>query len=154
MNKKQARSFENIQLEIKDTLDRLGCLEVVQASSRHGDMRFLCRVHDENKWMTILNNFLLREKEESWYSFFGKKYFRKEGRLVYGWVIAFEADDLDTTSIRVRQVFSQINEALTTKKAEDELFGGGHTAVKLHWPSGSYNEKVSRRAKPMGVDSE
>ena len=84
MTIKKKKTTEKLQLEMKDTLESMSCMEVVSVSSRNGDIRFLSRVSDEPRWLKILNEFL--EKEEGWYSFIGKKYFINQGKLVYGWV--------------------------------------------------------------------
>lgn len=99
-------TIEKLQLEMKDTLEGLGMLEVVSASSRNGDIRFLCRVHDEKSWLQILTDFL--DNEGNWYSFIGKKYFRsKRGGLVFGWVLIFESEELDQAVQQIRRTFLQ-----------------------------------------------
>ena len=144
-----AKAFENIQLEVRDTIDRLKCVKVVLASSRHGDIRFLCRVIDENKWTQILNQFLRREHSKGWYSFFGKKYFINQGKLSYGWVIVFEADDLGTSALEIRKMFSGINEELFGDPLNDDTPAEEHDEVQLVWGSNYYNEKVTERVSTV-----
>lgn len=104
--KRKTDTLEKLQLEMKDTLEGMGMIDVVSASSRNGDIRFLCRVHDERQWLKILSEFL--SNEGNWYSFIGKKYFvSKSGGLVFGWVLIFESDALDKTVREVRKTFLQ-----------------------------------------------
>ena len=98
------KTTEKLQLEMKDTLESMGGMEVVSVSSRNGDIRFLSRVSDEPRWLKILNEFL--EKEDDWYSFIGKKYFLNQGRLVYGWVLIFESETLDKSVQNIRKLFT------------------------------------------------
>jgi hypothetical protein len=93
---------EKLQLELKDTIDGLGCGEVVAASSRNGDIRVLFRIHDEELWLTILSQYL--SDEGDWYSFVGKKYMWSSGRLAYGWVMVLESPNLDKTVTDVRKI--------------------------------------------------
>tara|TARA_B100000886_G_scaffold53223_1_gene32741 strand:+ start:55 stop:498 length:444 start_codon:yes stop_codon:yes gene_type:complete len=96
------KTLEKLQLEMKDTLEGMRFMDVVSASSRNGDIRFLCRVHDEKAWLRVLSEFLANEG--NWYSFIGKKYFvSKGGGLVFGWVLIFESDNLDATVQDVRK---------------------------------------------------
>ena len=110
------KTLEKLQLEMKDTLEGIGIIDVVSASSRNGDIRFLCRVHDEKTWLKILAEFL--SNEGSWYSFIGKKYFvSKGGGLVFGWVIIFESDDLDKTVQQARKTFLAAHNAIVSGEA-------------------------------------
>jgi hypothetical protein len=112
------RTMEKLQLEVKDTLESLGCMEVVSASSRGGDARFLCRVNDEPRWLRILFEYLSNEGD--WYSFIGKKYFIHEGRLVFGWVLIFESSDLDSAIQAVRSLLQKSQDIID----EDTMVGG------------------------------
>lgn len=124
-------TLEKLQLEMKDTLEGLGMIEVVSASSRNGDIRFLCRVHDEKAWLQILAEFLACEG--SWYSFIGKKYFTsKRGGLVFGWVLIFESQELDATVQEIRRNFLSAYSVLDTgslnagtSDADDKPIPGG-----------------------------
>ena len=78
------KNLENLQLELKDSVESLKCLEVVVVSSRKGDIRFLCRCFDEPLWLQAMSLFMQREQD--WYSFIGKKYFLDRGKLKFGWV--------------------------------------------------------------------
>lgn len=141
------KAFENIQLELRDTIDRLKCIEVLLASSRNGDIRFLCRVNDENKWAMILNQFLRREVNKGWYSFIGKKYFLHEGKMAYGWVLIFESEDLDKMSVQIRKMLANINEELFGRPLEENY--SEHEELTIDWGSNHYNKLVSRRAKEL-----
>ena len=135
--------LEKLQLEMKDTLESLDCMEVVSTSSRNGDIRFLCRVQDETRWLNIVTEFLARES--GWYSFIGKKYFSRQGSLVFGWVLIFESEELDktVTSIRAlfRAIYGEINE--NAQQAEDEP---GVVEISLPFNSG-YEERLQARVK-------
>lgn len=134
-------TLEKLQLEMKDTLEGLGMIEVVSASSRNGDIRFLCRVHDEKPWLQILSEFL--DNEGNWYSFIGKKYFSsKRGGLVFGWVLIFESDELDQAVQQIRrtflQAYSTVNESTGLKPStpvKDELYRGGNVGAGVNYDS-------------------
>lgn len=123
MADKKNNTLEKIQLEMKDTLEGLGFIDVVSASSRNGDVRFLCRVHDEKKWLKVLSEFL--SNEGSWYSFIGKKYFvSKSGSLVFGWVLIFESEDLDKAVQEIRRTllaaYTIVSEADSSQTEEEK----------------------------------
>ena len=131
-------TLEKLQLEMKDTLEGLGMVEVVSASSRNGDIRFLCRIHDEKAWLQVLAEFLANE--DNWYSFIGKKYFRsKRGGLVFGWVLIFESDDLDQAVQQIRRTFLQAytSTGLSTAAGDEEdvTMDGGLIAEGLNYDS-------------------
>lgn len=129
MKNSKNNTLEKLQLEMKDTLEGIGIIDVVSASSRNGDIRFLCRVHDEKTWLRILAEFLTNEG--SWYSFIGKKYFvSKGGGLVFGWVIIFESDDLDKTIQQARKTLlaaynTVVEGEESTPEAETTKIPGG-----------------------------
>lgn len=138
-------TLEKLQLEMKDTLEGMGMLEVVSASSRNGDIRFLCRVHDEKPWLKILSEFLANEG--NWYSFIGKKYFSsKRGSLVFGWVLIFEADDLDKTVQQIRRTFLKaysdvIGSHENRGVEEDAMFKGGEVGSGVNYDA-EFNGRV------------
>ena len=134
--------LEKLQLEIKDTLESLDCMEVVSTSSRNGDVRFLCRVLDEARWLKLLTEFLARES--GWYSFIGKKYFSKNGSLVFGWVLIFESEELDKAVTSIRALFREIHGEfpVASEKNDDE----GVLEISLPFNSG-YEERLQARVK-------
>jgi hypothetical protein len=149
-SKKESVSLEKLQLEMKETLETLGdCIQVVSASSRNGDMRFLCRVIDEERWLQILANFL--ENEGSWYSFIGKKYFMRHGKVVFGWVLIFESDELDKATQEIRKLFLSIRANLKRPvvdilKADDS----GLVEVPLPFIEGSgFEAKMQERVRTV-----
>ena len=109
-----ARVLEKLQLEMKETIDSLECIQTVSVSSRNNDIRFLCRVFDEAQWLGIISEFL--ERESGWYSFIGKKYFLNEGQLVFGWVLIFEADDMDEAVTGIRRLLMQIHDGIAANE--------------------------------------
>ena len=145
MAPKKKKTVEKLQLEMKDTLDAMGCMEVVSASSRNGDIRFLSRVTDEPQWLRILNNFL--EKEEGWYSFIGKKYFLHEGRLVFGWVLIFESDTMDKTVQSIRKLFTTCVDLVDNREVTATPERG---MVEVALPSTSgYEDRLQQRVRPL-----
>ena len=105
------KSIEKLQLELRQTLNGLCCLSVVQASSRGGDIRVLCRCPDRPAWLLILREFLAREEGKGWYSFIGQKYMLVDGELAAAWMLVFEADDLDAAVQEIRRLFMDIHAA-------------------------------------------
>jgi len=145
---KPAVSLEKLQLEMKETLSALGgCIEVVTASSRNGDVRFLCRVHDDDYWLKVLADFL--ENEGSWYSFVGKKYFMSKGKLVFGWVLIFESEEIDRSIQEIRKLLLSIH---TNLRPSAELAPGdepGMIEVPLPFVEGSgYEDEMQQRVRP------
>ena len=139
------KTLEKLLLEMKDTLESLDCMEVVSTSSRNGDVRFLTRVTNEERWLTILSEFLARES--GWYSFIGKKYFSRQGSLVFGWVLIFESENLSTTVTDVRALFRAIHDELSSKKATtSEGDAGGMIEISLPFNSG-YEDSLQSRVK-------
>lgn len=144
---KKNNTLEKLQLEIKDTLEGMGIMDVVSASSRNGDIRFLCRVHDERTWLRILSEFLTNEG--SWYSFIGKKYFvSKGGGLVFGWVLIFEAQPLDKAIQSIRKTLLA---AYNTVKDNEDLTKPAQETVRI--PGGrldtNYSEEFGSRVRAV-----
>lgn len=145
---------EKLQLELKDTIDGLGCTEVVTASSRNGDVRVLFRVHDEAKWLTILAEFLSNEGD--WYSFVGKKYMMYEGNMVFGWVMILESANLDKTVTEVRKILLSLANVGPTGNiandvsvvVDDGTNMPGEIVVNLPSSSG-YEERHQNRVKNL-----
>jgi len=133
---KKVVSLEKLQLEMKETLESLGdCIEVVSVSSRGGDVRFLCRVLKDAYWLKILADFL--ENEGGWYSFVGKKYFMSRGKLVFGWVLIFESEEIEKTTQEIRKLFLSIHANLKPSRAEEASDDDGMLAVPLPYIAGS-----------------
>ena len=129
------KTLEKLQLEMKETLDSLGCMEVVSASSRKGDIRFLCRVSDEEMWLRIVTEFL--DNEGDWYSFIGKKYFNHDGRLVFGHVVIFESDEIDRTVQEVRKLLISIGDSVRDRMAPKQAASAaGKIEVPIAWAGG------------------
>jgi len=147
--KKPAASLEKLQLEMKETLEALGgCIEVVSASSRGGDIRFLCRVLDEEYWLKVLGDFL--ENEGGWYSFVGKKYFLSKGRVVFGWVLIFESEELDKTVQDIRQLLLGIHTNLSPSASVAGKDEPGMIEVPLPFIKGSgFEDKMQERVKSL-----
>lgn len=144
------RTMEKLQLEMKDTLDSMGCMEVVSVSSRNGDIRFLTRVNDEPRWLRILNEFL--DNEEGWYSFVGKKYFLNEGRLVFGWVLIFESDEsLDETVQAIRKLFTTCVDVVENAGVVNVTAGGNERGmIEVPLPSAAgYTPEQQKRVQPL-----
>lgn len=145
--KQKTNTLEKLQLEMKDTLEGIGIIDVVSASSRNGDIRFLCRVHDERLWLKVLAEFL--SNEGNWYSFIGKKYFvSNDGSLVFGWVLIFEADPLDTAIQNIRKTLLAAHNTINS--------GGGKSDSKdktVRHPGGrvdtNYSEVFGSRVRAV-----
>ena len=122
--------LEKLQLEMKDTIEGLGLAEVVSMSSRNNDLRLLMRVQNERAFLLVLEGYL--KSEGDWYSFVGKKYFIHNGRMVYGWVMILESDDINSTVQSVRRLLMSSHRDLSSegevadssKERGEELSGG------------------------------
>lgn len=145
--KEPAASMEKLQVEMRETLAALGgCIEVVSASSRNGDLRLLCRVHDDAYWLQVLADFL--ENEGSWYSFVGKKYFMSKGNLVFGWVLIFESEELDRSVQEIRKLLLSIHTNLSPNNKLDMGDEPGMIEVPLPFVKGSgYEDSMQERVR-------
>ena len=149
---KLPKSIEKLQLELKQTIDGLKCLEVVSASSRGGDIRVLCRCHDKPAWLRVLYQFLEQERDRSWYSFIGQKYMIWEGRLTAAWVLIFSSEDLDTSVQEVRKLLLSINAEIREKDPDNVNFRPGSVAVPLPSHSG-FERQLQERTGVAGSRS-
>ena len=143
------KTLEKLQLEMKDTLESLGCsLEVRTASSRNGDIRFMCRILDEPKWMKVISEFL-RPKND-WYTFIGKKFFYTEdGRFVFGWVLIFESDEIEKAVQDIRKLFIRSASIVQAPSAEQaDNIERGMIEVPLPSPAG-FQERLQKRVSPI-----
>jgi hypothetical protein len=141
-----AKTLEKMQLELRETLEQV-CLtngekaiEVVSFGSRNDDIRLLFRVHDETKWLKVLGAYLLKEADAGWYSFWGKKYMVRDGRLLYGWNCVIAADDLDDAIQQTRRMLVQ---------ADHEVHAvSRRTVTEVPLPSDSgYSERQQSQVK-------
>lgn len=122
------KTIEKMQLELRDTLESIcrtddggKTIEVVAFSSRHDDVRIMFRVYDEPKWLKIVNAFLIDEKDAGWYSFVGKKYLLKEGKMVYAWNLVLESPNLDDTVQKVRKILLKADDDNANVKKNEVL---------------------------------
>ena len=142
------KTMEKLQLEMKDTLESLGCMEVVSVSSRNGDIRFLSRVSDEPRWLRILGEFL--EREEGWYSFVGKKYFLHQGRLVFGWVLMFESETLDESIQDIRKLFTACLDIVDNTGADTQTPEVERGMIEVPLPDNSgYSNTLQKRVRSV-----
>ncbi len=145
---KRKKTLEELQLELKDSIEALGCIEVLGASSRHGDIRFLCKVSDTDRWSKAMHHYLLREVTDGdWYSFLGTKYMVANNKVVFGWVLLWETEDaqeLDKVVRDVRKLWSLVREDIDGQRIK-----AGITAVGKPWNSAKYEEKVLARTGPI-----
>ena len=148
--KKAAKTLEKMQLELRDTLEQMcitkgvKALEVVAFGSRHDDLRLMFRVHDEANWLKVLGAYLTQEDGAGWYSFWGKKYMVKDGRLLYGWNCVIEADQLDDAIQEVRRLLI---------RADHEVNAASRQSVTtIPLPSNlGYSERQQSQVKPTSV---
>lgn len=140
------KTLEKIQLELRDTLEMVGVLngekvvEVVSFGSRNNDLRLLFRVHDEAAWLKVLGIYLIEEADAGWYSYWGKKYMVRDGRLLYGWTCMIAADDLDDTVQQVRRMLIRADHQVNSASRR--------TTTTVELPSDlGYSEKQQNRVK-------
>jgi len=100
-----ATTPEKLQLELKDTLEATGYVEVVAASSRKGDVRLLFRVKEatQEQWLKLVHQCLL-ELNPKYYFFLGVRYFIVEKELRFGWVLILDAEDSEHTDEAVQDM--------------------------------------------------
>lgn len=122
------KALEKLQLELKDTLESL-CrgpdggknLEVVAFGSRHNDARIMFRVYDEPSWLAVVARFLQEEEGAGWYSFIGKKFLLKDGKMVFAWNLVLESEELDATVQKVRKIFTRVNDEIRSGSARNKV---------------------------------
>jgi len=152
MEERIPKSIEKIQLELKQTVDSLKCLEVVQASSKGGDIRVMCRCHNKAAWLNILFRFLDRERGRDWYSFIGQKYMVWDGRLTAAWVLIFEAEDLDKAVQDIRKMLLAIHAEVGETTPARNTRQLPKTSYTVALPSNSGFEKtLQERTGPAGT---
>lgn len=145
------RTFEMLQRELKDSLERLKCVQVVESASRHGDIRFLFRVTNEPKWNIAMKLFL--EREKGWYSFIGTKYMLVKGVLVYGWVFILEAEDLEKAVMGVRRLLAEICDQIHPADVKEETYLQTTDTIllaPLPWESDKYDKILRERVNKFG----
>ena len=143
---KKTVSVETLQLELRDALESLGCLKVMATSSRHGDIRFICRVEDTPRWEKAMKLYLFKELLESnWYSFIGTKYFVVNNKIVFGWVLIWESEDLDQTVRKVRKFWSEVKHEIDGFTPSFEVI-----SVNKPWENTGYEEIVAGRTGTRG----
>ena len=104
----QPRSLEQLQLELKASLDQTGALEAVQLASRGGDIRALCRCTDENRWLTILYEYFRRDAEIGGLDvFIGQKYMMLNNNLTAAWVVILTSEVLGTDLYKFRELLQE-----------------------------------------------
>jgi hypothetical protein len=148
--KKPTKTLEKMQIELRDTLEQVcikegvKAVEVVAFGSRHDDLRILFRVHDEANWLKVLAAYLVLEEGAGWYSFWGKKYMVKEGRLVYGWNCVIEADPLDDAVQEVRRFLIRADHEVNAASR--------HTVTTIPLPSDlGFSERQQSQVKPTPI---
>ena len=139
----QTVTMETLQLELTNSLRALNCLKVLSVSSRHGDVRFLCRVEDPKRWQRALRSYLVREQLVSdWYSFIGTKYFVANNKVVFGWVLLWEAEDEDELTAvteKVRKLLSEVREEIDGQVRNEVV------SVGKPWANSNFEEKLESR---------
>lgn len=147
-----AKTLERMQLELRETLEQLcrteedpdKIVELVAFGSRNDDLRAMFRVHDEAKWLKVLTAYLAREEGSGWYSFWGKKYMLKEGRLVYGWNVVIAADQLDDAIQQTRRMLVEADHEVNAASRR--------TVTEIPLPSDlGYSPEQQARVKPTAV---
>lgn len=125
------KTLDKLQLELRDTLEATGYLEVTAMSSRKGDVRAMFRIKSgmDGWWLRMLQQFLV-ELPESWYAFVGQKYLIVNRELRFGWVMVIDGDDVSEVITGVRKLIVSIYAAQT----------GGTLAVDSDEPEDSMIE--------------
>lgn len=141
-----SKAFEALQIELKDSIENLDCLEVVTVGSRDGDIRLLCRCYNKQRWFNSMVQFL--DRESGWYSFIGTKYFYNNNKLTYGWVLIFSHDtDLAGAVKKIRALWSECKDS--SQPAEEENPDEQPLEVSLPWANKRIVEKQKRLVRSV-----
>jgi hypothetical protein len=157
------KSFEAIQLELRDTITSLGTSEVIAASSRNGDVRLLLRTFNETKWLRIVDSFLTAEaklKKKPFYTFIGRKYFlhgpdQGPKTLHSAWMFLVEADDpknLDSVSLTVRTLLEKALVIANAADVEEKARPDEVIEVNLPFRKSKFKDLQERRTGRAGTD--
>lgn len=110
-------TIETLQLELRDSMDRVDGLEVLVVSANKSAIRVKFRAKEENTWLKVLYDVL---KEPGSYTLFvGKEYFiHEDGKMYFVWVMILEAEDLADAVFDMRSKLLQ-SVGLATKRVVD-----------------------------------
>lgn len=90
---------------LKEDLEALGYLKVVQVKESEAQIRLLCRISNKKAWLEKLERLLLEVK--SWKPHICQQYFIKEGAgMVYGWNIVINSSDIPATVAEIHRVLT------------------------------------------------
>lgn len=111
-------------------VESTGLAEVVKTSFGDNNISVLCRVKQgsDGEWVKIVERILLAEpsqagKPHAWASHICRRYFLKEfpdgPKMVFGWNIAFQSNDIATSLDFISRVIR--GEKIQTPKGKNEL---------------------------------
>ena len=144
---------EKLQMELRDTLEATGYVQVTAMASYKGDARVMFRVRkgQEGYWLQLLHQYLL-EEPESWYSLIGQKYMIVNRELRYGWVMIVDGDNLETVITGVRKLFMSVYTAQTGKtlsSGDTPVESEGEEVPLPH--SNVYTAKSQKNVRKLGA---
>lgn len=142
-----ATTVETLQIEMKDTLERVEGVEVLSASSKENALFLQFRAKHENPWLKTLFDVL--KNVSGMELFFGKKYFiHDDGKMYFAWVMILEHEDIEAAVYEIRAlVLESLGLAAKRSTMEERNFG----TVKLPYSTKGWQEKKNRRVRKPNV---
>jgi len=146
-------TVETLQVELKDTLERIEGIEVLGTGSYGGTIRLKYRVREENVWLKTL--MLLLQEQGAYELFIAKKYFlHDDGKMYFVWVMIIESDDIESAVTEVRNHVLQSIGLSQPKRAQqgDPKHSQSIGSVRLPQRSSGWAEKKRSRATGFNGD--
>jgi len=98
--------------QIAAALNGTGIVQVVKQNVDEYEYSYLCRVHEPEpmqKWIDFVTAVLRAEARADWDVWIAKRFFLKDGRLVFGWVIILSADIIETAGEEFKGVVQSVS---------------------------------------------
>lgn len=92
--------------------------EVLKANADAGSIKLLCRVRNKRAWCDIIEFVLARK--QNWEAHICQQYFLRGGKLVYGWNVILQAEDVAAAAKNARDLFIKATEVLSQLSAEQD----------------------------------
>lgn len=115
MAKSDNKPLEALQLEVKASLESLGCgIAVRTVATRQGDLRMLFTIPEDepnmSRWYRLLSDALATMEKQPYYLLLGRKMMLNAGRLIMPWILVLDANnagELPKACMALRTAFLQ-----------------------------------------------
>jgi len=99
--------------------------ETLNKTSTDKQIRIVGRVHSPSipTWLQVVERLLLRSESSKWNADISKQYFMRGDKLLYGWRIIFQADDIVKYLPEIASTIDSTPMAMSTPTDEIPLHG-------------------------------